>query len=107
MTNYDAISAMLYPYDVEPMLVQKHCIDLDVEGENEYDATQKSVIAQITIAILRSLIVLSSESDSGYSLSYSSEGLKKRIVSIAKENGLTDIAEEFTDAPTVEFLDLW
>ena len=51
--------------------------------------------------------MLSSESDSGYSLSYSSEGLKKRIVSIAKENGLTDIAEEFTDAPTVEFLDLW
>ena len=107
MTNLDAISAMLYPYDVEPMLVQKHCIDLDVVGEDEYASTNKTEIAKITIAILRNLIVLTSESDSGYSLSYSSEGLKKRIVSIAKENGLTDIAEEFTDAPTVEFLDLW
>lgn len=107
MTNYDAISAMLYPYDVEPMLVQKHCIDLDVEGTDVYDATQKAVIAQITIAILRNLIVMTSESDSGYSLGYSTEGLKKRIASLAKENGLTDIAEEFTDAPTVEFLDLW
>lgn len=98
---------MLYPYDVEPMLVQKHCIDFDVVGEEGYDVTQKGVIAQITIAILRNLLVLTSESDSGYSLGYSVDGLKKRIASIAKENGLTDIAEEFTDAPTVEFLDLW
>lgn len=107
MTTYEAISAMLYPYDVEPMLVQKHCIDFDVVGEDKYDTTQKSVVAQITIAILRNLLVLTSESDSGYSLGYSVNGLKKRIASIAKENGLPDIAEEFTDAPTVEFLDLW
>lgn len=107
MTNYEAISAMLYPYDVEPMLVQKHCIDNNIIDIDKYDVTIKAEIARITIAILKNLLVLSSESDSGYSLSYSSEGLKKRIVSIAKENGLTDIAEEFTDAPTVEFLDLW
>lgn len=98
---------MLYPYDVEPMLVQKHCIDLDVAGDDAYDTTQKGVIAQVTIAVLRNLLVLNSESDSGYSLSYSVEGLKKRIATIAKDNGLTDIAEEFSDAPTVEFLDLW
>lgn len=107
MTNYDAISAMLYPYDVEPMLVQKHCIDNNIIDDDEYDATLKAEIARITITILNNLLVLSSESDSGYSLSYSSEGLKKRIVSIAKENGLTDIAEEFNDRPSVEFLDLW
>lgn len=98
---------MLYPYDVEPMLVQKHCIDNNIIDDDEYDATLKTEIARITIAILNNLLVLSSESDSGYSLSYSSEGLKKRIVSIAKENGLTDIAEEFNDRPSVEFLDLW
>lgn len=98
---------MLYPYDVEPLLVQKHCIDNNVLDDDEYDATIKAKIARITIAILNNLLVLSSESDSGYSLSYSSEGLKKRIVSIAKENGLTDIAEEFNDRPSVEFLDLW
>ena len=98
---------MLYPYDVEPMLVQKHCIDNNIIDDDEYDATLKAEIARITIAILNNLLVLSSESDSGYSLSYSSEGLKKRIVSIAKENGLTDIAEEFNDRPSVEFVDLW
>lgn len=107
MTNLEAISAMLYPYDVEPMLVQKCCVDLDIIEDDEYISAQKSEIAQVVIAILRNLLVLSSESDSGYSLGYSLDGLKKRISSIAKENGLTDIADEFTDVPTVEFLDLW
>lgn len=107
MTNYDAISAMLYPYDVEPMLIQKHCIDFNIVGEDNYSVDSKGVIAEITVAILRNLLVLSSESDSGYSLSYSIDGLKKRIVAIAKDNGLTDIAEEFSDRPSVEFLDLW
>lgn len=107
MTNYDAISAMLYPYDVEPMLVQKACIDNNIEATDEYDVTFKVAIAQATISILRNLLVLNSEGDSGYSLSYSIDGLKKRIISIAKDNGLTDIAEEFTDTPSIEFLDLW
>lgn len=107
MTNFEAISAMLYPYDVEPMLIQKICIDFDIVGEDSYIADDKGVIAQITVAILRNLLVLTSESDSGYSLGYSIDGLKKRILAIAKDNGLTDIAEEFTDTPTVEFLDLW
>lgn len=98
---------MLYPYDVEPMLVRKHCIDLDIEAEDYYSASNKKKVAGITVAILRNLLVLNSESDSGYALSYSTEGLKKRIVAIAKENELTDIAEEFNDRPSVEFLDLW
>lgn len=107
MTNYEAISAMLYPYDVEPMLIHKHCIDYNIEGDDMYEASQSGAVAKISIAILRNLLVLSSESDSGYSLSYSIDGLKKRIIAIAKDNGLTDIAEEFSDRPSIEFLDLW
>lgn len=52
MTNYDAISAMLYPYDVEPMLIQKHCIDFNIVGEDNYSVDSKGVIAEITVAIL-------------------------------------------------------
>lgn len=107
MTNFEAISAMLYPYDVEPMLIHKYCIDHDINSEGDYSVDSKVEIAQITIAILRNLLVLSSESDSGYSLSYSFDGLKKRILAIATENELTDIADEFSDRPSVEFMDLW
>lgn len=107
MTNYEAISAMLYPYDVDKTLIEKQCIDFEVASEDVYDKSIKDTIARITITILRNLLVLSSEGDSGYSLSYSIEGLKKRIAAIAKDNELTDIAEEFSDRPSVEFLDLW
>lgn len=107
MTNFEAISAMLYPYEVDNSLIEKQCIDFGISTEDIYDTDQKETIARITIDILRNLLVLSSESDSGYSLSYSIEGLKKRIATIAKDNKLTDIAEEFNDRPAVEFLDLW
>lgn len=105
MTNYEAISAMLYPYDVEPMLISKGCIDNSLMEHSEYTVASKSIVAIVTISILRNLLVLNSESDSGYSLSYSIDGLKKRIAEIAKSNGMTDIAEEFSDVPTVEFCD--
>lgn len=107
MTNFDAISAMLYPYEVDRNLIEKQCIDFEISSEDNYASDIKETIVRITIAILRNLLVLSSESDSGYSLSYSIDGLKKRIVAIAKDNGLSDIAEEFNDRPSVEFLDLW
>lgn len=105
MTNYEAISAMLYPYDVEPMLITKGCIDNNLVVTDEYEVANKGAVAVVTISVLRNLLVLNSESDSGYSLSYSIDGLKKRIAEIAKSNGLTDIAEEFSDVPTVEFCD--
>lgn len=107
MTNYDAISAMLYPYDVDRNLIEKQCIDFGVNSEDYYSAEGKSAIARIAVAVLSNLLVLNSESDSGFSLSYSTDGLKKRIKAIAKDNGMTDIAEEFNDAPKIEFLDLW
>ena len=98
---------MLYPYEVERNLIIKECIDNNVEIEDTYDVCLKASIARITISVLRNLLVLTSESDSGYSLGYSTEGLVKRIASIARENELTDIAEEFNDRPSVEFCDLW
>ena len=107
MTNYEAISATLYPYDVEPNLIHKGCVDYGLRSDDEYTLETKRDVTLIVISILRGLLVLNSESDSGYSLSYSVEGLKKRISALAKENGMTDIAEEFTDAPSVEFLDIW
>ena len=46
----------------------------------------------------------STESNGGYSLGYNVEELRRRIHALAKDNSLTDIADEFNAAPTVEFL---
>lgn len=104
MTNYDAISASLYPYNVDDYLIEKVCIDEGMDVSEEYTVADKINVVKATIAVLRQLIVLSSESNGGYSLGYSTDDLKKRIRTLAKENGLTDIAEEFNSSPTIEFL---
>ena len=68
----------------------------------------KISVAKATIAILRNLIVLASESNGGYSLSYNTDGLKERIFKLAKDNGLTDIAEEFdTRSKITDISDQW
>ena len=56
------------------------------------------------IDILKQLIVLASESNGGYSIRYNVEELRRRIHDLAKDNGLTDIADEFNLQPTVKFL---
>jgi hypothetical protein len=108
MTKFEAISASLYPYDVDPFLKEKACIDEGIDAQADYTATDKVSVAKAAIAILRNLIVLLSESNGGYSLSYDTDGLKERIFKLAKDNGLTDIADEFdTRSKIIDISDQW
>lgn len=108
MTNFEAISASLYPYDVDPLLKEKICEDEGLNAQSTYSAADKVSVAKATIAILRNLIVLDSESNGGYSLSYDTDKLKERIFNLAKENGLTDIADEFdTRSKITDISDQW
>lgn len=95
MTNADAITALLYPYDVETTLIEKVCIDEGISSQGEYDKIAGGNIAKATIAVLQQLMVLASESNGGYSLSYNIEGLKERIYLLAKQYEYTEIAEEY------------
>lgn len=97
----DAIIGNLYPYDVDENLILKVCIDNDVYPEDEYSSECKVSIARISIDILINLLSLSSESDSGYSLTYDVDKIKDRICFIAKSNGLADIAKEYDNKPKV------
>lgn len=97
----DAIIGSLYPYDVDDSLILKACIDNDVSLDDTYSAKHKEIVARVSIDVLVNLISLSSESDSGYSLSYNVDKLKERICSIAKSNGFADIADEYNNKPMV------
>lgn len=105
MLIHDAIIGNLYPYDVDDNLILKACIDHDVAPEDEYSYEAKSVVARVSIEILVNLISLSSESDSGYSLSYNVDKLKERICFIAKSNGFADVADEYDIKPKVYIMD--
>lgn len=104
MTNFEAISARLYPYNVDDDLIKIACIDAELSVDEEYVMNQRTLIAKAAIDVLKQLIVLASESNGGYSLGYNVEELRRRIYALAKDNGLTDIAEEFNAMPTIEFL---
>lgn len=95
MTNAEAISALLYPYDVDTTLIEKACIDEGISAQGVYDKDAGGSIAKAAIAVLKQLLVLVSESNGGYSLSYNIEGLKERIYSLSKQYGYTEIAEEY------------
>lgn len=101
MTNYEAIIGNLYPYDVDENLIQKVCIDNDLYPTDEYSKDMVESVAMVSIDILANLISLSSESDSGYSLSYNVDKLKDRICAIARKHGFADIAEQFDSRPKV------
>lgn len=85
---FEAISASLYPYDVDPFLKEKACIDEGIDTQADYTVTDKISVAKATIAILRNLIVLASESNGGYSLSYTDK-LEKRISISQRKTGWT------------------
>lgn len=105
MTNFEAISARLYPYNVDDNLIAVACMDAGLEAEGEYLVqTGKISVAKATIDILKQLIVLASENNGGYALGYDVDMLRERIFALAKDNGLTDIADEFSATPTIEFL---
>lgn len=100
MTNLEAISNELYPYDVDEMLIVKRCMDYSLDANAEYLQGNKVAIAQVVISILRkNLIAIQSENNGGYSLSY--REISTMIRNIALENGLKDIAEEFNEKPRV------
>lgn len=106
MKNFEAISASLYPYDVDPFLKEKACIDEGIDTQADYTVTDKISVAKATIAILRNLIVLASESNGAIHCRTRTTG--KRIFHIAKENGLDDIAEEFdTRSKITDISDQW
>lgn len=104
MTNFEAISARLYPYNVDDNLIAVACLDAELKTEDEYATGNKVSVAKASIDVLKQLIVLSSESNGDYSLGYDTDELRRRIHDIAKDNGLTDIADEFNATPTIEFL---
>ncbi len=108
MTNYEAISSSLYPYNVDDFLIEKACIDEDIASGDLYSKDCKKIVAKVTISILRKLVVLSSESNGGYSLSYDTDDLKERIFDIAMENGMDDVAKEFdTRSRITDISDQW
>lgn len=101
LTKLDALIGELDPYTPSPAALRKSLIDAGITGfDEEYTTDDKKAVAKAAIAVLRRLIVLSSDSMGKSSQGYKTDELEKRIKSLAAENGI-DIAE-FVEVPSVE-----
>ncbi len=101
LTKLDALIGDLDPYTPSPASLKKSLIDAGITGfDQEYTTADKKAVAKAAIAVLKRMIVLSSDSLGKSSQGYNVDELRKRIKQLAKENGLD--AEEFVEVPTVE-----
>lgn len=109
MTNFEAISAELGLYAVPDSHIcyfaRKNELNPDADNTPQDDVN----IAKAAISILRRLYVIASENNGGYELTYKdAKEINMMIHAIAKENGLTDIAEEFdTRSRITDISDQW
>lgn len=106
MTNFEAISARLYPYSVDDNVIIVACTDAGLAAENEYAPDNRVSVAKAAIDVLKQLVVLTSEGIGKCSLGYDTKNLGQRIHNLAKDSGLTDIAREFDPEPQIFFMDL-
>lgn len=101
ITKFDALIGELEPYTSSPASMTKSLLDAGVQDpEEEYTDKDKRTVAKAAIAILKKLIVLSSDSLGKSSQGYNVDKLEKRIKLLAKENDLE--VSDFVSVPTVE-----
>ena len=102
LTKIDALIGEVDPYTPSGAALRKALADVGVtDPDSEYSAaSDKRTIARAAVAVLRRLIVLSSDSLGKSSQGYNVGELEKRIKALCKENDLDEA--EFLEVPTIE-----
>lgn len=101
LTKLDALMAEVEPYTPSGATLRKALTDVGVADETAtYSAdSDKRTIAKAAVAVLRKLVVLSSDSLGKSSQGYNVDNLKARIKALCKENDLE--VSDFVDVPEV------
>lgn len=101
LTKYDALAGELEPYAPSRTAILKALADAGVgDLDGAYNpADDKRPIAIAAVAVLKRMIVLTSDSLGKSSQGYNVDMLRKRIKDICNENGLD--ASEFVEIPTI------
>lgn len=98
MTIREAISAELIPFSVDINTIAKACVDIDLDDTANYAASDKGNVARAAVGILNRMLILTNESEGGFTQGYSTAAIRERIASLIRDNSLTDIA---TSGPTI------
>lgn len=102
MTILEALTAVVLVPGVDSLTLEKACIDAGIDSTGTYskDAYERAV-DMAAVGVLQGLIV-TSESEGGFSYSISADVLKRRITSLLNKWGEVDQA-----APSVKAVSVW
>lgn len=102
MTILEALTAVVSVPGVDSLTLEKACIDASLDGAGTYskDAYARAV-DMAAVGVLQGLVV-TSESEGGFSFTVSPDVLKRRITSLLNKWGEVDQA-----GPTVKSVSVW
>ena len=102
MTILEAIREELRPYPVSQSVIEKKCLDLEVEPSESYTFSEGLKVKEAVLLILTQMVTLNNVAEGGVSLSFSESGVKARIRRLCGELGVD--STDYIDEPRVTYL---
>lgn len=95
------ISVVAIKFDQSDVELNKVFIDRGLDGESIYDRSKSQLVDLASVDVLITLLGLNSVSEGDMSISYDREGIKTRLLFLAKKHKLTSIIEAIEPRPKV------
>lgn len=107
MNIKEALIAAIALPDLDDNELEKALTDNDLSADSTYQKTDKQKVDIAAISVLRSRLHIAGTSEGSLSMSYSVQGLKDRIISLATENGLTQLVAQMKGTPKIQRIRRW
>lgn len=108
MTNREAIlSVVQIKIDIDEFEIAKAAIDHDLNADDAYVKENSKSVDLVVVDLLMTLLGLSSVKEGDMTISWDTNGIKARLLFLAKKHGLHGILDLLDPQPTVEGITGW
>lgn len=101
MTNKEALIAEVLVEGVSDNTYEKALLDANLNGTQQYASVNDQAISLAAIAVLQAILPLASQTEGGYSITFSVSGIKARLAYLQDKTGTS------TGAPTIRGVSAW
>lgn len=105
MNNKQAVIAFC-AIDVNDSTVCLELLNAGITELEPYDGSNQSSIALVACNVLNSMLALSGIKEGDLTINYDREGIKSRLLFLAKKYGFTDLLTQFGE-PTISSPKVW
>lgn len=105
MKVLEALIAECEPFSPDSRLLKKSLIDVGLSEDSDYTVAINNKIREAAVLVLSKLVVLTSESESGFGQSFDGEMLKNRVNVLCAQIGID--ASKYLNLPTISSEKYW